>query len=86
MTPYTGLTVSELTKIRTFLVDQLSGEVFVATNVPGLQTTRRLESLKDVRTELQLVNAELASLDPTNFGAAKRKRYSKPAHSTYQLK
>lgn len=72
MTPYAGLNIEELLKIRKFLVGCLSGEVFQATNVPGLQSQRRLESLADVRTELSYVNQELYALDPDNYPGAKR--------------
>jgi hypothetical protein len=72
MTPYTGTSEPTLLKIRTFFEEQLSGEVFQATNVPGLQSQRRLESLADVRAELQLVNEELYRLKPTVYPGGRR--------------
>ncbi len=85
-TVYTGLNEQALLKIQAFLLQQLFGETFMSTNVPGLQSTRRLESRDAVRAELVIVNQTLADLDPEKFTAPKLIKRTQGIHSTYQVK
>lgn len=61
---YDSLEEEDLLGIKAWLLKCLKGKAFSSQNVPGLNYSRRLESLADVRQELSLVQAALDNLDP----------------------
>ncbi len=60
--PYDGTEETDLLEIKAFFLKCLKGKSFSAQNIPGLSYARRVESLKDVREELILVNNALDNL------------------------
>lgn len=62
--PYDGLTEPELLRIKAYYLDILSGKVLQSQALPGTNYGRRIDSLADVRGELQLVIDAILGLDP----------------------
>jgi len=62
--PYDGLEEADLLEIKANLLRILTGKRFVSQNVPGLNYTRKIESLAEVRTELQYVQQALDAKNP----------------------
>jgi len=70
--PYSGLTIAELTKRRTFLLAVLNGESMESFGGQGSNFKRRLPSLEEARQDLILVAAAIAALDPDALPAVSR--------------
>jgi hypothetical protein len=67
-TPYTGLEEADLLAIRKNLRDILAGKKLASTSIQGASSSRRIDSLQDVRRELMLVNQALREIDPDLYG------------------
>lgn len=61
--PYSGLTLAELTKRRTFLLAVLNGESMESFGGQGSNFKRRIPSTEEARQDLALVQAALDALD-----------------------
>ena len=65
--PYSGLTEAELTAIKSYLLDVITGKRALSTTVPGLSSSFRVASIEEARKELVMVNTALKELDPTTY-------------------
>jgi hypothetical protein len=73
MTPYTGLTEAELLAIRAnligYLTKALGGGVFQSVTVGGKSSTRKIDDVSALRSELTWINQALQEIDPVTYGA-----------------
>lgn len=62
--PYSGLSEEDLLGIKLNFLKILKGERLLSQGVPGLSSSRRIDSLAEVRIELRFVQDALDSLRP----------------------
>ena len=79
---YTGLTLVELTKRRTYLLAVLNGESMESFGGQGANFKRRIPSLDEARADLALVVQAITALDPTKNPITR----TRGVHSSYQYK